>query len=601
MDTSTEGSGAGPRKNRQLLVGAGIAFALLLLVGVGVWRALSPTSPGENGPKVGATRTPGPIANTQSGLDGWVSVYTPEPTLTPGNNLGLTPGPDTSPTPRPTETTGTTDALVESTPTIVAGAATFTPVAGQGPGATDSKPRVLGITAGVGMRSGDIAGAAPLAVTFSEAMDQASAQSAFLLRPQVQGKFAWTANTLIFTPDQSLQPSTSYTVTLASDARSQSGESVAAPLSASFQTAPPPAVLRTLPSAGASEVPTDTIVTITFNRPMIPLTALDSQPDPSQWVTISPNVAGRWVWLGTAAVGFHAGAGFLPSTAYRVDVKAGWPDAAGVTLQQGAAVSFTTVRPAILNVSPGNGSARVPLDAPIVVSFNMPMDHASVEGNISLPLPSAAEWSSDSTVVTFTAGSLLEFSRSYTVQVTGSLKPARGNATELTGGASANRWSFDTTDATHVENHYPDSTNGPASPGESFGFSFNNPLAPDQDVARFLTVDPVPLGYIGQLEAEGTSVYTRGVQLLPDTTYKFALKAGLKDKWGFPVAAGTWEVKIGPLPPSVAIKGGIFQPIYSEGPSRVRIEAANLPKFKLQLYTLSNADVRSVMHSGIYD
>ncbi|HET6312712.1 MAG TPA: Ig-like domain-containing protein, partial [Chloroflexia bacterium] len=374
-----------------------------------------------------------------------------------------------------------------------------------------------------------------------------------------------------------------------------------APLSASFQTAPPPAVLRTLPSAGASEVPTDTIVTITFNRPMIPLTALDSQPDPSQWVTISPNVTGRWVWLGTAAVGFHADAGFLPSTAYRVDVKAGWPDAAGVTLQQGAAVSFTTVRPTILNVSPSNGSGRVPIDAPIEVSFNMPMDHASVESNISLPLPSAAEWSSDSTVVTFTAGSLLEFSRSFTVQVTGSLKPARGYAAELTGGASANRWSFTTTSATHVENHYPDSTGGPASPGESFGFSFNNPLAPNQDVSRFLTVDPVPQGYIGQLEVEGTSVYTRGVQLLPDTTYKFALKDGLKDKWGFPVAAGTWEVKIGPLPPSVAIKGGIFQPIYSEGPSRVRIEASNLAKFKLQLYSLSNDDVRSVMYSGIYD
>ena len=597
MDTSTEGSGAGPRRNRQLLVGAGIAFALLLLVGVGVWRALSQTPPGDNSPKAGTTRTPGAIANTESGLAGWVTVYTPAPTRTPDASLG-SPGTSTS---LPSVTTGTTDAQVESTPTIVAGAATFTPVASQGQAGTTGKPRVLGITAGVGMRSGDIAGAAPLAVTFSEAMDQASAQSAFLLRPQVPGKFAWTANTLIFTPDLALQPNTSYTVTLASDARSQSGESVAAPLSASFQTAPPPAVLRTLPSAGASEVPTDTIVTITFNRPMIPLTALDSQPDPSQWVTISPNVAGRWVWLGTAAVGFRADTGFLPSTAYIVDVKAGWPDAAGVTLQQGAAVSFTTVRPAILNVSPGNGSARVPIDSPIVLSFNMPMDHASVESNISLPVRGAAEWSADSTVVTFTASSLLEFSRGYNVQVTGSLKPARGNASELTGGASANRWSFTTTDSTHVENHYPDSTSGPASPGESFGFSFNNPLAPNQDVARYLTVDPVPQGYIGQLEADGTSVYTRGVQLLPDTTYKFTLKDGLKDKWGFPVAAGAWEVEIGPLPPSVALKGGLFQPVYSEGPSRVRAEATNLEKFKLQLYSLSHNDVKTVMQRGIYE
>ncbi|HEY0068941.1 MAG TPA: alpha-2-macroglobulin family protein, partial [Chloroflexia bacterium] len=322
---------------------------------------------------------------------------------------------------------------------------------------------------------------------------------------------------------------------------------------------------------------------------------------PSQWVTITPNVKGRWVWLGTAAVGFHAESGFLPSTAYAVDVKAGWPDATGVTLQQGGTVSFTTIRPAILSVSPSNGSERVYIDTPIVVSFNMPMDHASVESHISLPVPGTAEWSPDSTVVTFTAGSLLEFAHAYTVQVTGNLKPAQGDAAELTGGASANRWGFRTTEATHVENHYPDSGDSVTTPGESFGFSFNNPLAPNQDVAKFLTVDPVPQGYIGQLQASDTGVYTTGVQLLPDTTYKFELKSGLKDKWGFPVAPATWEVKIGPLPPGVSIKGGLFQPVYSEGPTRVRLEASNLAKLKLQIYTLSDNDVRSIMRRGVYD
>ncbi|MDQ3929059.1 MAG: Ig-like domain-containing protein, partial [Chloroflexota bacterium] len=591
MDTSTESSGPGPRNNRQLLIGAGIALVLLLLVAVGVWRALSPASDGPN-----ATRTPGPIANGPSGLEGWVTVYTPGPARTP--EVG-TPGPVVSPTARPTDVVA--GGNVESTPTLIAGAATFTPVARQGQNGTTGKPRVLGITAGVGMRSGDISGAAPLAVTFSEAMDQVSAQSAFLLSPQVQGKFNWTANTLVFTPDQPLRPSTSYTVTVGADARSQRGESVAAPLSASFQTAPPPAVLRTLPSAGASEVPTDTIVTITFNRPMIPLTALDNQPDPSQWVTISSQVQGRWVWLGTAAVGFHPASGFLPSTSYTVDVKAGWPDATGVTLLQGTTASFTTIRPAILSVSPSNGMERVDLDTPIVVEFNMPMDHASVQSNISLPVQGTTEWSADSTVVTFTSKSLLEFNHSYTVQVTGSLKPAQGNASELTGGASANRWTFRTTSSTHVENHYPESSGGPAAPGSAFGFSFNNPLAPNQDVAQFLTVDPVPVGYIGQLTAEGTGVYTSGVQLLPNTTYKFTLKDGLKDKWGFPVVGSTWSVEIGPLPPSVSLKGGLFQPVYSEGPTRARIEATNLDKFKLQLYTLSDADVRLIMTRGVYD
>src|SRR5207244_13171503 len=107
------------------------------------------------------------------------------------------------------------------------------------------------------------------------------------------------------------------------------------PMSVSFKTAQAPAILRTLPSAGASEVPTDTIITISFNRPMIPLTSLDSQPNPAQWISISPQVAGRWVWLGTGAVGFHAESGLLPSTDYTVQAIAGWRDGGSVTIGRG--------------------------------------------------------------------------------------------------------------------------------------------------------------------------------------------------------------------------------------------------------------------------
>src|SRR5205085_5790746 len=100
---------------------------------------------------------------------------------------------------------------------------------------------------------------------------------------------------------------------------------------------------------------------------MIPLTSLDNQPEPAQWVSVSPQVAGRWVWLGTGAVGFHAESGLLPSTEYTVQAKAGWPDSAGVPMEKGITFSFITLKPAILSVNPSNKASGVPLDAPLSV------------------------------------------------------------------------------------------------------------------------------------------------------------------------------------------------------------------------------------------
>ncbi|HEX9987183.1 MAG TPA: Ig-like domain-containing protein [Chloroflexia bacterium] len=497
--------------------------------------------------------------------------------------------------------TSSPTAIAEITPTPFAGAATFTPVS-TGVGG----PRVVGITAGVGMRAGDVAGIAPIAVTFSEAMDKSSAQSAFEVVPAVSGDFKWQENTLLFTPQSALSPSTAYTVTMSAAAKTGSGKELAVPLSASFKTAPPPAILRTLPSDGATEVPLDTIATITFNRPMIPLTALDSQPDVSQWVSITPSVAGRWVWLGTSAVGFRADAGFLPSTLYTIQVKEGWTDSAGVPLTAGTSVRFTTIRPAILSVSPSNGARGVSLDAPVVLRFNQPMDHPSVEQAIrandtrtNTAVSGTYSWSPDSTVMTFTASSLLAFSRSYVMSVSGQVRPANGTATELVGGSAANTWSFTATDPTSVQGHSPDNSSSPVAPSTSFGFYFNNPLAPNQDVAGFTSIDPTPEGYNNVLEIDpgGTSVFTGEVRLLPNTTYRFQLRAGLKDKWGFDVAPAAWTVNVGPLPPGLALKGGGFQPVYADGPSRVRIETVNLDKVTLHLHTLSEAELRE-MHTN---
>jgi uncharacterized protein YfaS (alpha-2-macroglobulin family) len=483
---------------------------------------------------------------------------------------------------------------------VLMGAATFTSV----PGRVVSGPHVLGITAGVGMRAGEIAGAAPIAVSFSDDMDHTAAQSAFAVQPATTGEFRWQGKTLFFTPKSALAPATDYTVSMGAEAKTSVGKVLAEPVSLDFTTAPPPAILRTLPSAGASEVPTDTIVTITFNRPMIPLTALDSHPDPGEWVRISPPVPGRWVWLGTSAVGYRAAQGFRPSTQYTVEARTGWPDNAGITLDKGVTFSFTTIKPAIVSIGPYNGVYDIPIDAPVVVRFNQPMDH-STSGAFRLTHSDTQQavagnftWSADSTVMTFTAGSLLDFFKGYRATFAGQVIPAGGSPVELAGGQSTNLWVFQTTATTRVISHNPE-IGQTAYPTSSFGFNFNNPLAPGQDVARYLTIDPRPEGYKGQLEwdADLTGVYTDGVQLLPNTRYRFHLRAGLRDKWGYPVQPSEWTVAIGPLPPNLNIAGGGFVPVYVGGPSRVKIDTANLETVTLTLNQLSEAEMHQALRN----
>ena len=460
-------------------------------------------------------------------------------------------------------------------------------------------PHISGITAGVGMTGYDLAGAVPVAVSFSSAMDHPTTQNAFALTDAagktVPGAFAWpAAETLLFTPAGALAPSSAYTITVGS-ATTTGGERLIAPASVQFSTAPPAGILRTLPAPDAHSVVTDTLISVQFTRPMIPLTALDAQPDVSRWVSIQPAVAGRFVWLGTATLGFRPTTGFLPSTTYRVEVQTGLPDAGGVGISQGLQWQFTTIQPDLISVSPANGAGDVDLDTPLVLGFNQPMDHASVEAALRVSdIQGRFSWSPASDVVTYTPASLLPFSQTINAHLEGSLKPAQGEA--VAADPKTQAWTFRTVEQTHRDGSQPspDQENAPSS---NLSVSFNNGLAPGQDFGSLITVDPRPAGFLGQWQVEpaGRVVMTDHVTLAADTSYRFTIKAGLKDRYGAPVKAESWTAKVGPPPPDIQLLGGQFQPVLADAPVRLRVEAPNLDSFTLNLYQLDEANMRTLI------
>ncbi|RJS68020.1 hypothetical protein CW696_09545, partial [ANME-2 cluster archaeon] len=73
----------------------------------------------------------------------------------------------------------------------------------------------------------DVSISTDITVTFSDAMNQTSAQDAFSIDPDVDGLFDWDDDTMTFTPDDDLEYNTTYEVTIKTEAESSGGANLA--------------------------------------------------------------------------------------------------------------------------------------------------------------------------------------------------------------------------------------------------------------------------------------------------------------------------------------------------------------------------------------
>ncbi|MGQ9784983.1 MAG: Ig-like domain-containing protein, partial [Anaerolineae bacterium] len=163
---------------------------------------------------------------------------------------------------------------------------------------------------------------APLQVTFDQPMDAQSVQAAFQIEPPVKGSFAWPLpHVMQFKPDVPLERAMRYVVTLAKEARSAAGVPLAEPLSFRFNTVGYLEVSTVQPAPGSTEVATDAIVIVTFNRPVVPLSALEDQDRLPKPLSFDPPLTGRSEWLDTSIYTFVPDLGFDPATTYRVRVS----------------------------------------------------------------------------------------------------------------------------------------------------------------------------------------------------------------------------------------------------------------------------------------
>lgn len=321
----------------------------------------------------------------------------------------------------------------------------------------------------------------PIVIAFDQPMDQDSVEEAFSIEPKVEGRFSWEKNDLVFSPAEPLERGESYQVVVAESAESAAGLPLKEPVTFAFRTVGYLEVTDVQPASDTEEVESDAVVTVLFNRPVVPLTSITQQAELPHPLTFTPPVTGEGEWLNTSIYTFKPDEGFAPATTYKARVAAGLTDTTGGVLAEDYTWTFTTVMPRVLETSPRDNAIHVGPSQIITVTFNQPMDRTSAQEHFALIDENTGEevagdfrWEDDETMV-FTPAEDLMLDAGYTAEVS---RGARAAGVE---GATADDyiWSFATVPLPRIVYTEPADGDKEVDPYTGLEVEFSSPMDPD--------------------------------------------------------------------------------------------------------------------------
>jgi hypothetical protein len=183
----------------------------------------------------------------------------------------------------------------------------------------------------------EVATSSAITVRFKEAMQTGTVH--VTVSPSVASTEAWTEGSTLLTlsPTGGLAASTKYTVTVVAGAAAASGTTLALDYTFRFTTkaAEPPSVVDVDPANGATDVPVNSTVTVTFSKLM-------TQSATEGAFSLSPAVAGTFSWPAANRMTFTPTGELSGDTSYTVTVGTGAQDEEGQALWQAQSSTFTT-------------------------------------------------------------------------------------------------------------------------------------------------------------------------------------------------------------------------------------------------------------------
>jgi hypothetical protein len=375
---------------------------------------------------------------------------------------------------------------------------------------------------------------ATLLVFFSEPMDRASVEAALTSDFTGGILFSWVDDvTLGLTPQTAYPSDGRITFTLAASAKSAGGLALPEPLTFSYKTAAPLRVAQVLPADRAVDVSPDSAVVVAFNQPVVALGA-DASALPAG-LTLEPAAQGKGEWVNTSTYIFHPETALAGGVNYIARVNPQLNATSGAALDangQNVTWTFGTSLPRLLEVTPKNTGGPLPLDPQLALTFNQPMDRASVGSNFIFSGPNGRltgtfTWNDKSTVATFKPSTLLERDAAYTLTLSGQARSRGGAAL-----GSDTSISYQSVPPFGVSGtSFPSGITRPLDKRD-VSMIFSAPLAEykNSELTALITVSP-SAAISRSINLDGQTVQVRNIYT-PGQSYSITFSGNLKDRWG---------------------------------------------------------------------
>ncbi|MCC6500899.1 MAG: Ig-like domain-containing protein [Anaerolineales bacterium] len=386
----------------------------------------------------------------------------------------------------------------------------------------------------------------PITFYFNQPMNQSSVEPAFSGLPA--GSYLWKDEaTLVYTPAQPYLPNSKLNVAIGTSVQSATGYGIAEPLALTFTVADFLRATNVLPKADSADADVNAAIVASFNQPVVALGDTSDQPPA---FSVEPPVQGKGEWLNTSAYIFYPEFSMAGGTEYTVSLNPQLKTVSGVPLEGSGlnAWKFVTARPRVVTLNPPADQFIGP-DAKITLTFNQPMDKASVESNFLLsgttgPISGKFAWNEDDTEATFTPDSLLSRNLGYLLKVDGDARSRGGVTLGEEFGAVLNTYpNFDIAGATPYQRYVEFQLSAPPTDG---------------DYTNLVTVTPA----VDNLQAyaynygQGPTLSVYG-DFLAATSYNVELSGAIKDQWGQALGKPfVLNFTTPPLPPALGVSSG---------------------------------------------
>ncbi len=366
------------------------------------------------------------------------------------------------------------------------------------------------------------------------------------------------------------------------------------------------ATLEVLRASPNSYVPFVTDLSVTFSQPMI---AVSSQNKASETVPVqlTPEVKGKWRWLGTKTLIFDAEKRFPMATKFSATIPAGTKSVTGGTLQKDFSWNFETPPPKVESFIPNN--VTVKRDAVLLAKFNqkinaeavLPKINAVANGQkIALRLATQAEIDADKELsdmiktlvpnqwLAFRAIDLLPVDSFVSVNFEAGTPSVEGSLTSV----SAQNFGFKTFGAMKLTDSFCgyDRNKKECQSYDDLRIEFSNPIEAESFDKSLIKIEP-------KIENAEIAFYADEIQIggcCRDlrTTYKVTVSGALKDIYGQTLGTDvSAEFKIGgrnaDLTPE---KSGDFITLDPNARRVFSVYSTNYQNLKVKIYAVKPED-----------